>query len=367
MKITAIKFERSVIELDPPFFANWDPIPRKKFGATLTIVETDGGVTGYGAGDDMAGFEGFENFFIGKDLFNIQEHVRTLETITFHAGRYWPLEAAIWDAIGKALNKPVATLFGGAQSSIPAYASTGAVMSPEARAESAKTLRSQGFKAMKIRVPQSDLTLGVKTLEAIRAAVGSDMEIMVDLNQAWRMPGDTRRSLDMTEAMHFIDAAADNGVYWVEEPLPMEDIEGLKRLRGRGVRIAGGEMVRTLPEIIRLIEEDALDVYQPDVVLAAGLERSRLIAGLVAQKNRIFTPHTWSNGYGLMANLQVTAGLGGAPFIEFPYDPPTWSEDRRDFILDSPIKCDGDGMLHVPAAPGMGVEPNWAHFKKSVA
>lgn len=367
MKITGIRFERSVLELDPPFFANWDPIPRKKFAATLTIVETDGGVVGYGAGDDMGGFEGCEKLFIGKDLFNIQEHVRTLETISFHAGRYWPLEAAIWDAMGKALGTTVATLFGGADKAIPAYASTGAVMTPEKRAESAKTLRSQGFKAMKIRVPQSDLDLGIKTLAAIRSAVGSEMEIMVDLNQAWRMPGDTRRALDLTAAMRFIDAAADHGVYWVEEPLPMEDIDGLKRLRGRGVRIAGGEMVRTLPEILRLIEEDALDVYQPDVVLAAGLERSRIIAGLAAARNKIFTPHTWSNGYGLMANLQVTAGLGGAPFIEFPYDPPTWGEERRDFLLAAPITCDSDGLLHVPDAPGMGVEPNWARFKKSVA
>jgi D-galactarolactone cycloisomerase len=66
MKITGIRFERSVIELDPPFFANWDPIPRKKFGATLTIVETDGGVTGYGAGDDMVGFEGLKNSLLVK-------------------------------------------------------------------------------------------------------------------------------------------------------------------------------------------------------------------------------------------------------------------------------------------------------------
>ena len=366
MKITGIRFERSDLDLDPPFFANWDPIPRKKFHATLTIVETDGGVIGYGAGDDMGGFDGYEKFFIGKDLFNIQEHVRTLETISFHGGRYWPVEAAIWDAMGKALNTTVATLFGGAQKSILAYASTGAVMSAERRAESAKQLRAQGFKAMKIRVPQSDLDLGIQTLTAIREAIGNDMEIMVDLNQAWRMPGDTRRPLDLTAAMRFIDAAADHGVYWVEEPLPMEDIDGLKRLRGRGVRIAGGEMVRTLPEILRLIEEDALDVYQPDVVLAAGLERSRLIAGLVAQRNHIFTPHTWSNGYGLMANLQVTAGLGGAPFIEFPYDPPTWAEDRRDFLLEKPITCDSDGLLHVPTDSGMGVEPNWAYFKKSV-
>lgn len=367
MKITGIRFERTVLELDPPFFANWDPIPRKKFHATLTIVETDGGVTGYGAGDDMGGFDGYEKYFIGKDLFNIQEHVRVLETISFHAGRYWPIEAAIWDAIGKAQNTSVSTLFGGASTSIPAYASTGAVMTADRRAESAQALKKAGFKAMKIRVPQTDLNLGIETLAAIRNTVGDDMEIMVDLNQAWRMPGDTRRSLSLVEVMRFIDAAADYGVYWVEEPLPMEDIDGLKRLRGRGVRIAGGEMVRTYHEMLRLIEADALDVYQPDVVLAAGLERSRVFAALASARNHIFTPHTWSNGYGLVANLHVTAGLGGAPFIEFPYDPPTWGEDRRDFILSKPLTVGSDGLLHVPAGPGFGVEPKLSLFKQSVA
>jgi L-alanine-DL-glutamate epimerase-like enolase superfamily enzyme len=367
VKITGIRFERAVMQLDPPFCPNWDPTPRRSFGATLTIVETDGGVTGYGAGDDMGGLEGYEKYFIGKDLFNIQEHVRTLETITFHAGRYWPVEAAIWDAIGKALNTTVATLFGGAQKSIPAYASTGAVMTAKERAKSAAAIRAAGFKAMKIRVPQSDLNLGIATLKAIREEVGNDLELMVDLNQAWRMPGDIRKSLDLTSAMRFIDAAADYGVYWVEEPLPMEDIDGLKRLRGRGVRIAGGEMMRTLPEIISLIENNALDVVQADVVLAAGMERSRVIAGMCAHKNIIFTPHTWSNGYGLAANLHVTAGLGGAPFIEYPFDPPTWSEDRRDFLMEKPLLTDSDGLLHVPDGPGLGIAPNWIHFKKSVA
>ena len=367
MKITKIRFERTTLKLDPAFCPNWDPTPRKEFHATLTIVETDGGVTGYGSGDMMDGFEGYEKYFIGKDLFNIHEHVRALETISFHAGRYWPLEMAIWDAIGKALKTPVATLFGGAMKAIPAYASTGAVMSAEERAQSAVAIRDRGFKAMKIRVPQTDLDLGLRTLSAIRKAVGNSLEIMVDLNQAWRMPGDTRRSMDMVEVMKFIDACKEFGVFWVEEPLPMEDIDGLKRLRGRGVRIAGGEMVRTLPELLNLINNDALDVYQPDVVLSVGLERTRIIASLAESKNRIFTPHTWSNGYGLLANLQVTAGLGGAPFIEFPYDPPTWGIERRDFLMAQPLDVDAQGMLHVPAAHGMGIEPNLSVFKTAVA
>lgn len=367
MNITGVRFERATLELDPPFCPNWDPAPRRTFGATLTIIETDGGIVGYGAGDDMGGFEGYEKYFIGKDLFDIKEHVRTLETITFHAGRYWPIEAAIWDAIGKAKHATVASLFGGAEDAILAYASTGAIMSARDRAQSAVAIRDAGFKAMKIRVPQTQLELGIETLKLIREAVGSDLHIMVDLNQAWRMPGDTRDSISRDTAKNFVDAAVDYGVYWVEEPLPMEDVEGLRELRNRGTRIAGGEMVRTIHEIMTLVDSDALDVIQADVVLAAGMNHSREIAQRAQARGHIFTPHTWSNGYGLAANLHVTAGIGGAPFIEFPYDPPTWTNERRDFLMAKPLSVGSDGLLHVPAGAGLGIEPNWAHFKKSVA
>jgi L-alanine-DL-glutamate epimerase-like enolase superfamily enzyme len=240
-------------------------------------------------------------------------------------------------------------------------------MTAPERAASAVAIRDAGFKAMKIRVPQTQLDLGIETLKQIREAIGSDLEIMVDLNQAWRMPGDTRKSIDVDTAMNFVDRAVDYGVYWIEEPLPMEDLDGLKKLRGRGTRIAGGEMVRTIHEINTIIDNDALDIIQADVVLAAGMERSRDIARRANARGHIFTPHTWSNGYGLAANLHVTAGIGGAPFIEFPFDPPTWTSERRDFLMEKPLTVERDGLLHVPSGAGLGIEPNWSHFKKSVA
>jgi L-alanine-DL-glutamate epimerase-like enolase superfamily enzyme len=126
-------------------------------------------------------------------------------------------------------------------------------------------------------------------------------------------------------------------------------------------------MVRTIHEINTLIESDALDVIQADVVLAAGMEKSREIARRANARGHVFTPHTWSNGYGLAANLHVTAGIGGAPFIEFPFDPPTWTNERRDFLMAKPLTVGSDGLLHLPSGPGLGIEPNWAHFKKSVA
>lgn len=358
MKITEIRLHRLTEQLDPPFFAAWDPLPRTSFPATVVELRTDEGITGYGSGDTMDGFERFTGMFVGEDLFAVTRHVRALETITFHYGRYWPLEAAIWDAIGKALGVPVSLLFGGALDRVPAYASTGEIRPPGERAESAVALAEQGFRAMKIRVRQAELDLGLAAVRAVREAVGDSMELMIDLNQSWRMPGDTRAPLDPVTVSRFTDACAELGVYWLEEPLPLDDAGGLSMLRGRGVRIAGGEMLRTLPEVLALLDSDAVDVLQPDVVLAVGMERTRMVAGLAMARNRQFTPHTWSNGLGLLANLHVTAGVGGGPFLEFPVDPPGWTEERRDFFLDEPVRVDSDGCVLIPSRPGLGAEPD---------
>jgi L-alanine-DL-glutamate epimerase-like enolase superfamily enzyme len=122
-----------------------------------------------------------------------------------------------------------------------------------------------------------------------------------------------------------------------------------------GVRIAGGEMARTFDELRLALEMDALDVFQPDVVLALGISGARTLAEVALRRNRWFTPHTWTNGIGLLANLHVCAGVGGGPVIEFPYDPPGWTPERRDFMLAEPVAVGPDGMVSVPDVPGLGV------------
>ncbi len=357
MKIDEISLIRATLPLDPAFDAAWDPMPRRHFDATVVQVRTDEGVVGYGSGDTMDGFEAYTDLFLGRDPFAIAQHVRSLETISFHGGRYWPFEAALWDIIGKALGVPVATLFGGAKTEIAAYASTGRILPAAQRVESILALQARGFRAAKLRIPAHSLDEGVRTVAAVREAVGPEFDLMVDLNQAWRMAGDIRPSLDRVTVRRTAAALHELGVLWVEEPLPLDDIEGLRSVRhGTGIRVSGGEMVRTFRELIDLVTHDALDIYQPDVVLAPGMLRNRTIAELALANNRWFTPHTWSNGLGLLANLHVTAGVGGGPYLEFPLDPPQWTEDRRDFLLSEPVLVGSDGMIKVPDRPGLGAD-----------
>src|SRR6476469_8128617 len=224
MRITGIRLDRLTVPPDPPVPAAWDPVPRASFAVTVVRVETDAGVVGVGSGDTMDGFEAYEHLFLDQDPLAIARHVRALETIDFHAARYWPLEAALWDIAGQVAGLPVATLFGGAVDALPAYASCGMLLPPAERAESALRLREEGFRALKIRIDPRQLSAGLAAVEATRRAVGDTMAIMVDLNQGWRMPGDTTGSIDPAAARSIAARLAELDVLWLEEPLAGTDL-----------------------------------------------------------------------------------------------------------------------------------------------
>lgn len=357
MKITNIALDRLRLVLDPPFRAAWDPVPRRHFDATIVRVETDEGIVGIGSGDTMHGFEAFEHLFVGTDPLQIMRHVRAIETINFHAGRFWPLEVALWDIVGKVTGLPASALFGNVSTRMPAYMSTGELKSPEERVESALGGREQGFRAMKIRIDRGGVERGISTVRRVREALGDDFTIMVDLNQAWRMAGDVDPALDVKSVARTVARLEELGVFWVEEPLPYTDLHGLKELRRTsGLRIAGGEMLPSFNDVLAYLEHDLLDVYQMDCVLAIGMHRTRTAAELAQHRNRQFTPHSWTNGIGVLANLHVAAGVGAAPYFEFPYDPSGWTVERRDFMLAEPVWIDAEGFVNVPATPGLGVE-----------
>jgi len=100
-------------------------------------------------------------------------------------------------------------------------------------------------------------------------------------------------------------------------------------------------------------------VLQCDCVLAGGgIGGVRRLAGLADLLGRTWSPHTWSNGYGLVANLHVACAFSTCPFLEVPYDPPAWSPARRDFLLRTELAIQPDGTIAPPPGPGLGVEPD---------
>ncbi|MCP4363155.1 MAG: mandelate racemase/muconate lactonizing enzyme family protein [Chloroflexi bacterium] len=358
-KIQSIKIHHYRLPLDPPFHATWDPNPRRSHTSTIVRVRA-GDFEGVGSGDAMLGFAGHEDLFIGQDPFAIERHVQILDNLQFHYGRMWPLEIALWDLMGQITAQPLWRLLGGSSPTVPVYASTGVWRLIEERQELARQLKSLGFPALKIRFHAHDPREDIRMAQAVREAIGPDRHILVDANRAWRMPWDEAMPWDFTTAMIVADALAEIGVYWLEEPLYRHDYRGLAELRRRSkVRIAGGEGNREFAEFREYLRHGSYDVYQQDVAWSTGILRAKQLATEVAAAGDIYSPHTWGDGLVLLANLQVSAAVSHAPFIEFPYDPPTWTPERRDFILPEPIQAK-NGFVTLPDKPGLGVKIDWA-------
>lgn len=358
MKIAGIEITQHRLVFDgPPFRASWDTKPRTHWDATIVRVTTDEGLVGIGSGDLMLGFGGHEPLFVGQDALAIERHYRVLAHIGFHYGRCWPLDLALWDLAGKIAGLPTWRLLGGLADRVRAYASSGSLRDPGQMAEVAERYLDRGFTAMKIRFQRGHWREDIKALEAVRARVGDRLTLMVDCNQGWRMPWDTMAPWSLKDAVQVARELERLGVYWMEEPLHRGDREGMRRLRDAvDVRVAGGEMTRELYEFRDLIAEGALDVLQPDVALVGGITGLRRVAYMAQEHNLIFTPHTWTNGLGVMANAQLTAAVADAPWLEFPFDPPEWDLDRRDYMLAEPVRVDAQGFLVLPTAPGLGLE-----------
>lgn len=358
-QIASIDITHHRLPLTPAFVASWDSKPRQHFDATIVRVTTDTGLVGYGSGDLMVGFAGHEPLFLGRDPLLLERHFRVLSHIDFHYGRCWPLDLALWDLAGKITGQPCWKLLGGLAGRIRAYASSGVLREPARLADQAERFLAQGFRALKIRFHRGDWRDDVRALEAVRARIGTRLELLVDCNQGWRLPWDTEPPWALKDALGVARELERLGVYWMEEPLHRGDYAGMRALReASDVRLAAGEMTRALHELRELVRGGCADVLQPDVALVGGITGLRRIAILAQEHNVVFTPHTWTNGMGLTANAHLAAGLGESPFLEYPYDPPDWDVDRRDYMMAEPLKIDTEGFINLGDEPGMGYRPD---------
>jgi L-alanine-DL-glutamate epimerase-like enolase superfamily enzyme len=361
LRIAAVEARRYAIDLDPPFAAAWDPVPRARIEAAVVIVRTADGLEGYASGDELPDAALLDRLLRGVDARRTEVVREICETVDLHGGRPWTAEVAVWDLVGRAAGEPLWRLLGGRSERLLAYASSGELVEPEERARRVAALRDAGVRAVKLRFHHADWRDDVEVVERVRDAVGRDVELMVDANQGWRMAGDRGARWDVATATQCARALEPLGVHWLEEPLRTDDVDGYATLRRRtSLRIAAGEMVRGLFEARDLLLRGGVDVVQPDVVLAGGIGGCRRIAALADVYGRAFTPHTWSDGLGLVANLHLAAAVSTYPYIEVPLDPPAWTAERRDWLLGGPaVEIAADGTVAPPPGPGLGVTPDF--------
>lgn len=364
MKIDRIELFHVAIPLPKPFYPAWIPgYPQTMNRFTLIRLTTDDGVQGLAAGvafeQEREGLGGLVGpYLIGLDPTDMVAVRQRLREVSYLGWRNFWIEAACWDIKGKVEGQPVWALLGAKQGGrVPVYASTGEVHPPEQRADEVLRLAEMGFRTVKLRVHSFDPAEDVAQVAIVRRAVGNRLDLAVDANQGWRVALiDDAPLWTLERASDFAQACAALGVRWIEEPLDMHAYDDLAELCRRSpVPIAGGELNGGWHEFKVMLEKSSYDVYQPDATMGGGILDARRVLEVCTERGLGFTPHTWTNGLGMLINLHVyAAGPRDYP-IEYPLESPGWTVEARDGLLAEPIQIDADGTVAVPDAPGLGI------------
>lgn len=252
------------------------------------------------------------------------------------------LDIAFWDLRGKALGAPVYRLLGAERNSVPAYAS-GLLWHDDVSAleREAAMHMSRGFRRVKMRLGHSR-DYDVAALDAVRRGVGPEGEVMVD--------GSHRYTLEMAEWLGKV--LADRKAFWFEEPFVPEEIDSYVALRPRlSLPLAAGENDFGVQGFREMLRAGALDIVQPDACRAGGITECLRIGRMAAQMQVRVATHTWSDAVALIANAHVIAALPNGITVEVDQT----GNPFIDGLLAEPIRIQ-DGLLHLPDAPGLGIE-----------
>lgn len=351
-------------------------------------IHTDEGLTGIGEtdtnpwvakamieapGTHIMGL-GLKEMLVGADPTDVEGLWERLYTGSAMTGRrglgicaMGALDMALWDLRGKAEGKPCWQLLGGAVNpAITPYASLlpeGDTLEEygEALVAAAVEAKRLGFRAVKLEIcikgPYSHNSLQIaddreiaRIVAACREAIGPEVTVMVDVAYCWG---------DWKEALRAIEMFADQDVYFIETPLPSDDIEGYAKLTAASpVRTAAGEWLNSRFEFRELMDRDALDVVQPDVGRVGGLTEARRVAMQARDRGLVVVPHCWKSAIGIAASAHLAAISPTCSFIEFLPREVATSRLRRELASrELPVV---DGLIPLPSEPGLGIELNEA-------
>jgi len=253
------------------------------------------------------------------------------------------VDIAIWDIIGKYHKLPIAKILGGYdRKKVEVYASSLMHKNIEILEKEAEDLLDKGYKGIKLKVGRG-VEKDIENIKRIRNVIGSDIHLMVDANSYYK----ANEAITLGNKMEKYD------VYWFEEPVPSDDLNGYEKInRTLKVPIAGGESEFTAYGFRDLMERDALEIVQPDIARAGGFTECKKIANLTSIYNKYYAPHTgMSSAICIIASLHLAAALPN--FLTFEYmilDNPLFR------IFKEPIPEVKDGFCDVPQKPGLGIE-----------
>ena len=311
-------------------------------------VYTDEGVVGLG---ECSGWprvietavQDLKAWLIGEDPQHIERLWQKMQiaimghgmTGTVGAGAMTGIDMALWDIKGKVLGVPVWSLLGGqvrSQVRMYAHAST---------PETALALKARGVTALKC----GGVSDPVRKIAALREAVGDDIDLMIDLHgPPWLTPADAATLARELEPYKLL---------FMEDPIAPDNLDGYRRIRdASNIPLAAGERMATIFGLRQLIEQELVDVVQPDTGRAGGITQMKKIAAMAEAHHIMMAPHSGSLGpVAEYAALHLLAAIPNTLFLERIED--DW-EGRAHTAL--PALQQQNGFLAVPTAPGLGVE-----------
>jgi L-alanine-DL-glutamate epimerase-like enolase superfamily enzyme len=248
------------------------------------------------------------------------------------------IDTALWDLRCRRAGLPLWQMAGGAQRSVPVYTTEGGWLHHPGPQLVDETLaaRALGFRGAKLKVGKPAIGEDVRRLDAVRAAVGGDFELMVDANQAWTVP----------EALRRAHAYSGLQLAWLEEPLPAEDLGGHVELAARApMPIAVGESLYHPSHFREYLERGACSIVQVDCARIGGITPWLKVAHLAETFNVPVCPH-----FLMELHVSLTAAVPNGAWVE--YIP------QLDAITTSRLAM-ADGRAIPPSTPGLGID--WDH------
>jgi L-alanine-DL-glutamate epimerase-like enolase superfamily enzyme len=328
----------------------------------LVKISTDDGISGIGEGFALGSLQStativneiLKPILIGSDATDIEALWQKMYRTCFRVGRRGivlaamsAIDIALWDILGKKAGLPIYKVLGAVKHSIDAYASAGYYQEGKGLDELANEMdayRKQGFKAVKMKVGGEPIESDVDRVRIAREALGSKIKLAVDANNAWDYP----------TALSFARKIEKYDIFFFEEPLSSDDLQGsIKLARDTDIPIAGYETEYTRFGLRDMIVHDAMDIVQTDAIWSGGISEARKIGILASAFGKECIPHFSAGAVSLAANLHFGASLSNIHWFELTVD-------------DNPLRselaqCSNtvlDGQIHLHDAPGLGIELN---------
>jgi L-alanine-DL-glutamate epimerase-like enolase superfamily enzyme len=376
MKIVDIRTIPLSYRCEPPYGSAGGMQARR--GALLVEIETDERVIGIGEAGVGGGStrdvieKQLRPMLLGEDPLLIEGLWQKMFARTRQYGRRGivmnaisGIDIALWDIAGKVAGLPLYRLLGGCRDRVEAYASGGFYQegkSVDDLAGEAEGYRARGFKGMKMKIGRNPSTQthlrhlvdhaelcevepeeDIARVAAVRKALGPHTKLMVDVNCAWS----PAMAIRMGHALEPYD------LYWIEEPVATDDIDGSARVAAAlATPIAGYETEVGLHGFRELITRGAVGIVQPDIAWSGGFSECRRIAALAHAYHLMVAPHAFAGAVLLAAALHLVASIPNGLVLEFDQNP----NGLRDELPKEPFREERDGTIRLPERPGLGIE-----------